>query len=82
MEVSKRQLRLPNFISDSARLIDYTSQSLGIYIQKIHVLSEMNQNIACSVEKAKAVLGYKPSVSLKEGMSNSINWCLENNLKI
>ncbi len=82
MEVSKTQLKLPNLISDSARLIDYTSQSLGIYIQKIHVLSEMNQNIVCSVEKAKAVLGYKPCVSLKEGMLNSINWCLENNLKI
>ena len=36
MDVSKRQLKLPSFISDSARYIDYTSQSLGIYIQKIH----------------------------------------------
>ncbi len=82
MDVSKRQLKLPSFISDSARYIDYTSQSLGIYIQKIHVLSEMNQNIACSITKAKDVLGYKPNVSLREGMKNSLNWCLENNLRI
>ena len=82
MDVSKRQLKLPSFISDSARYIDYTSQSLGIYIQKIHVLSEMNQNIACSITKAKDVLGYKPNISLREGMKNSLNWCLENNLRI
>ena len=36
------------------------SRRLGVYHQKIHVLSEMNKTIACSVAKAQRVLGYAP----------------------
>ena len=49
-------------------------QALGAYNQKIHVLSEMNKTIACSVEKAKSELGYRPAVSLEEGMRRSLQW--------
>ena len=38
----------------------------------------MNQTIACSIEKAERVLGYKPLVALEEGMRRSIQWCLQN----
>jgi nucleoside-diphosphate-sugar epimerase len=41
-------------------------------------LSEMNKTIACSVDKAKRVLGYKPTIALEEGMRRSIRWCLDN----
>ncbi len=50
-------------------------QRLGLYQQKIHVLSEMNKNIACSVEKAQRELGYAPTVELEEGMRRSLAWC-------
>jgi nucleoside-diphosphate-sugar epimerase len=46
-------------------------------MQKIHVLSEMNKTIACSVAKAERELGYDPKVSLREGMKRSIAWVLE-----
>jgi len=46
-----------------------------MYHQKIHVLSEMNKTIACSIEKAKKELGYIPMVGLEEGMRRSIAWC-------
>jgi nucleoside-diphosphate-sugar epimerase len=49
-------------------------QSLGFYHQKIHVLSEMNKNIACSVKRAHEELGYQPAVALREGMRRSIRW--------
>ena len=52
--------------------------AVGLYNQKIHVLSEMNKTIACSVEKARGELGYRPGVELREGMRRSIAWCLEN----
>jgi len=39
------------------------------------VLSEMNKNIACSVEKAEQELGYAPAIELEEGMRRSLAWC-------
>jgi len=69
---------LPNVISDAARFVDASLQAAGLYHQKIHVLSEMNQTIACSIAKAQNVLGYRPIVELREGMRRSITWCLQN----
>jgi nucleoside-diphosphate-sugar epimerase len=82
LPVSPKQIYLPSVVSDFARVADFMSQSLGLYVQKIHVLSEMNQTIACSTVKAKDILGYKPVISLEEGMRRSIDWCLRNNRKI
>jgi nucleoside-diphosphate-sugar epimerase len=80
LNVIDRQIRIPSFVGDIATLIDASIQSLGLYHQKFHVLSEMNKTIACSVEKAKSELGYQPMVSLKGGMTTSIQWCLDNGL--
>lgn len=75
------RLRLPYITSDIARIVDLLLQKCGLYNSKIHVLSEMNQNIACSVEKAKRVLNYRPTVSLEEGMRRSISWMLSNDVQ-
>ena len=75
-QVDKR-MRLPGFASEAAWVVDKTLQGLGLYHQKIHVLSEMNKTIACSVEKAKAELGYRPVVGLEEGMRRSLRWVWE-----
>ena len=69
-----KRVRLPGVASDIARLIDGTLQGLGFYHQKFHVLSEMNQTIACSVGKAQRDLGYEPAVELEEGMRRSLRW--------
>ena len=47
-----KRMRLPGFVGEAAWLVDKTLQGLGIYQQKVHVLSEMNKTIACSIEKA------------------------------
>ncbi len=73
-----KRMRLPGFASEMARLADKTLQGLGLYHQKIHVLSEMNQTIACSVTRAEKELGYRPTVALEEGMRRSLRWCAEN----
>jgi nucleoside-diphosphate-sugar epimerase len=44
----------------------------------VHVLGEMNKTIACSVERAKAELGWEPGPGLREGMRRSVEWCLAN----
>jgi nucleoside-diphosphate-sugar epimerase len=69
-----RRLWLPGIASDTAWLVDKVLQGVGIYHQKIHVLSEMNKTIACAVDKARAELGYRPTVTLEEGMRRSLQW--------
>jgi nucleoside-diphosphate-sugar epimerase len=72
-----KRLRLPNLASHIAYGADFLLQSLGLYHQKIHVLSEMNKTIACSTAKAKRELGYHPVINLEEGMRRSLRWCVE-----
>ncbi|PTY04020.1 hypothetical protein DB346_04290 [Verrucomicrobia bacterium LW23] len=67
-----RRMRLPGIASEVAWLVDRMLQSAGLYHQKIHVLSEMNKTIACSIDKAKRELGYAPKISLEEGMRRSL----------
>ena len=56
-----------------AEKIDYILQFIGIYNQKVHVLSEMNKNIACDISLAKKELGYEPEFSLKSGIKKALN---------
>jgi len=72
-----KRLRLPGLASKVAWLMDGLIQGLGFYHKKIHVLSEMNKTIACSIEKAKRELGYAPTVALEEGMRRSLHWLRE-----
>jgi nucleoside-diphosphate-sugar epimerase len=67
-----KRMRLPSLAADVALKVDKVMQKAGLYHQKIHVLSEMNKTIACSVERAKKELGFIPLVSLEEGMRRSL----------
>jgi nucleoside-diphosphate-sugar epimerase len=82
MTVKIKTLRMPNIVSDLSRLADATLQSLGLYNQELHVLSEMNVTIACSIDRARRELGFRPLVDLREGMRRSVKWCLDNDIKI
>ena len=77
---SGRTPRLPGLVSEIAYLCDMAMQAAGIYHRKIHVLSEMNKNIVCTVEKAQRKLGYRPVIGLEEGMQRSIRWSLDQGL--
>ena len=72
-----QRMKLPGLASDVAWLADKVLQELGIYHQKIHVLSEMNKTIACSVARAERELGYRPTIALEEGMRRSLRWGAE-----
>src|SRR5260221_1139261 len=67
-----KRMRLPGIASEIALMADATLQALGLYPQKIHVLSEMNKTIACSVARAEAEFGYQPGVGLEEGIRRSL----------
>lgn len=72
-----KRMRLPGLASKVAWLVDRCLQGVGLYNQKIHVLSEMNKTIACDISRARAELGYDPKVDLEEGMRRSLKWCFE-----
>jgi len=78
MTVRPRTIRLPGMVAEISTILDASLQYVGIYHQKLHVLSEMNKTMACDITKAKKVLGYTPYVALREGMRLSIDSCLQN----
>ena len=67
----KNFIKLPYFFGQIFELIDYYLQKLNIYSQKIHVLSELNKNIACDISLAKKELEYKPKIDLYKGTFNA-----------
>lgn len=72
-ECTYGRMRLPGFVSTIAEKTDAVLQWFGLYHQKIHVLSEMNKHIACTVDGAKKELGYFPEYSIKQGMYISLS---------
>ncbi|MFC1872242.1 NAD-dependent epimerase/dehydratase family protein [Chloroflexota bacterium] len=80
LEVKLKTTNIPGFFSDIGTVADWIMQKLHIYQQEIHVVGELNKNIACSIEKAKKDLGYKPNIDLREGMKRSIEWAKERGL--
>jgi nucleoside-diphosphate-sugar epimerase len=76
-----KRMKLPGLASEVALVMDAMLQAAGIYQQKIHVLSEMNKTIACSVARAEKELGYRPAVALEEGMRRSLAWCAARGIK-
>jgi nucleoside-diphosphate-sugar epimerase len=77
-----KRLRLPGLASEFALVADAVLQAVGVYHQKIHVLSEMNKTIACAVDRARTDLGYQPRIALEEGMRRSIRWVLDTQGKL
>jgi nucleoside-diphosphate-sugar epimerase len=82
MQVVHDRMRLPSIASEVALVTDRAIQATGFYEQQVHVLSEMNKTIACTVAKARDELGYRPGVELREGMRRSIEWCVANGQEI
>lgn len=82
LKVAHKRLRLPALAGEVALWADAALQRLGLYVQKVHVLSEMDKTIACSIDKAQRELGYRPAVALEEGMRRSLAWCLDRGIAL
>ena len=82
LTVAHKRLRLPGFVSEIALALDKCIQRTGFYHQKMHVLSEMNKTIACSIEKARKELGYDPKIEVEEGMPRSIQWMVDQGIHV
>lgn len=82
LEVDVRPRYLPSVGSDFARFADSLLQMAGLYQQEVHVAGELAASIAVSNAAAEAELGYRPEVSLEEGMRRSIRWCRDNGVDL
>ncbi len=80
--VRPNRVRVPDVVGRLAERADAVIQRTGRYHQQIHVLGEMNKNIACHIDAARADLGYDPEIALDEGMRRSIRWCLDQGLEL
>jgi nucleoside-diphosphate-sugar epimerase len=76
LATSGAQPRLPRLAGVVAEGADRALQRAGRYVQAVHVLGELKETIACDVSRARAEIGYAPTVDLLEGMRASIRWCL------
>ena len=81
-DVTPNRVRLPAVVARLAERADGLLQRSGRYHQQIHVLGEMDKNIACSIDAARTELGYAPTVELYEGMRRSIRWCRERGIDL
>jgi len=82
IESVDKNMKLPNIFSDIAYIADMVIQKTGFYNSKIHVLSELNKNIFCSIKKAEDDLSYNPKIDLKIGLKRNFDWMkFENKLK-
>jgi nucleoside-diphosphate-sugar epimerase len=82
LDVQIRPRYLPGAMGDVARLADSLLQMTGLYNQEIHVLGELGESIAVSIEKARRELGYDPQIELEEGMRRSIEWVRKQGVEI
>lgn len=82
LECAHKRLRIPSIACELAYWADKLIQGFGLYHQKVHVLSEMNKTIACSIAKAGRDLRYQPAIALEEGMRRSLQWCIDRKMQI
>lgn len=82
LEVTPNRARVPGFVAQVAERADALIQRTGRYHQQIHVLGEMNKNIAVDISGARRDLGYDPEIALYDGMRRSIRWCLDQGLEL
>jgi nucleoside-diphosphate-sugar epimerase len=81
-DVAPNRFRVPDLVGRLAERADGLLQARGVYQQQVHVLGEMNKNIACDINAARVDLGYDPQVELYDGMRRSIRWCIEQGFEL
>lgn len=73
--VQFRPLLIPTPVSWGCQIADKAlCRLLGRQVTQFFVLNELRHDITGSIEKAKRDLGYKPTVTLEEGMKEAVAW--------
>jgi nucleoside-diphosphate-sugar epimerase len=78
--VRPRYLPLPAFAAKVAHSVDWLLASVDRYQQEIHLVGEADWHVGVSIEKARRLLGYAPTVTIEQGMRGAIEWCRQRGL--
>jgi len=73
--VAGRVMPVPRLVAPLAYRTDLVLARLGVYWQTLHLIGEADWNVGVSCEKARTLIGYKPTVELEEGMRRAVEWC-------
>jgi nucleoside-diphosphate-sugar epimerase len=71
-EVPLHIRRLPEAVAHLCEALDLSYERLGGYSMNLHLVGESNQNVGCSIEKAKRVLGFEPRNDLVGGYREAL----------
>lgn len=65
---------LPVGLAALSNALDRSLGALGCYSFYIHLAGEATRHMGCSIDKASRELGYRPAVSLPDGMREAVSW--------
>ena len=68
-------IRLPATMARVAHTADMLLARGGAYWQTLHLVGEADWHVGVSCAKARAELGYAPTVKIDEGMTKAVAWC-------
>lgn len=80
LEADLRIVRLPRLVARACEISDQVLERCGLHSMNLHVVGESIRWIACSVEKAKRDLGYRPATNLVDGLRDAVEWCRQRQL--
>ena len=72
--VTVRPRRYPMFVATACAFLDEFLARLDLYAMDLHLAGEAARHMGCSIERAKAVLGYRPITDLSRGMIQAVQW--------
>ena len=72
-----RPRRYPLFVATACAFLDELLARLDLYAMDVHLAGEASRHMGCSIERAKAVLGYRPITDLSRGMIQAVRWAKE-----
>lgn len=70
-----RAVNLPVLLSRACEIPVQLADRMGMNMNTFRLLSELRQDISVSIAKAKQEIGYRPSMTLEEGMKETVTWC-------
>ena len=76
LSVARRRLRLPRQVGDGLYLLGAALEGVGLYEKRLHTLGHWTPRATYSSAKARDELGFRPSMTLREGLRRSVEWLL------
>ena len=69
-----RPRRFPVFAATASAFLDELLARLDLYAMDLHLAGEAARHMGCSIQRAKADLGYRPITDLSQGMKQAVQW--------